>query len=557
MSACSQRQGLWQERSRTQPPQNAQDVGVILDGAQQEQVLNVLEKNPNARVRVLNSRHGLYEIYGVDSDSIKSQVDGTVEQNEFFELKAKRPHSKLFSVPAPGGLQVGDLPPCGASPTGGPTAVLSIEAPANLVNGGTIELGQTVKISATKSQAGATGANVPAGHLKTAIAVAFPDASPQGEQIKMTDSLEFKPDTMGLYTAVVVVQDDKNQCALDGIRFVVTSNRPYAGPNVTEAPIDLSKFKHLAAVNAQQAWNVSQGDGIVIAIVDSGVNYNHPELAPNMLVNDKEIPNNGIDDDKNGFVDDYIGYDFANQDPYPYDDDSHGTHVAGLAAGRQMGLARHAKILAVKAMTPVGGDIGTIAAAIRYAVDRGANIINMSLGAATPQAHPALVSAVEYAKSHGVLLVVAAGNGDEDGHGYDIDTNPVYPASLASDNMIGVAASSAGTDLTSYSNFGAKSVDVVAPGGMMPDDPMYSAAFENVQGAQFIGMTGTSMATPVVSGIAAQVMSLNRHLSIAQVREILINAGTPSPALKTVTVSGRHIDSLSAVDAVIKSNVLF
>src|SRR5262249_18824833 len=153
------------------------------------------------------------------------------------------------------------------------------------------------------------------------------------------------------------------------------------------------------------------------------------------------------------------------------------------AAGLQFGLAPHAKILPVKAMTPAGGDIGTIAAAIRYAVDRHANIINMSLGAATPKPHPALVSAMDYAKSKGVLVVVAAGNGDDKGIGYSIDPSPVFPASLNSDNMISVAASAEGEELSKYSNFGVKTVHVVAPGGDMPNDPMYSTAFENVRNA--------------------------------------------------------------------------
>lgn len=548
-AACSQNH-LIEQRKRTAAPTSDRDVGVILEGAGASQIEGVLARHPASSVRVLNARHGLYELYGITREQARAETGLRAENNYFFKIHSQQEKNevvKALSKPAPVGLKVGDLNACKAGNGSGPTATLASTKPNPQLNGGTIEIGQVVHLSAAASSS-----------PKTAIVIVGPPSTGGEETILNQSEAEFTPDALGLYTVVAVVQDSQDVCALDGLRFIVTANRPYKGPNAPVLSVDLKKFTHLAQVSAEEAWKVSQGENVLIAVIDTGVNYNHPALAPAIQLNDKEIPDNGIDDDGNGFQDDVLGYDFVNGDAYPYDDASHGSHVAGLAAGRPFGVAPKAKILPIKALSEVGGDIGTIAAAIRYAVDRGARIINMSLGGSMPIPHPALVSAVDYAESKGVLLVASAGNGDAaTGLGFSIDENPTYPASLKNSNMVAVASFDAENVLSTYSNFGKESVHVVAPGGLAPDDPMISAAFENPKDALFIGMIGTSMASPVVSGIAADVWSKNPSLSVDEVKKILIESGTEFPELEPVTISGRHINALKAVEAASSHLVLF
>ncbi len=355
-----------------------------------------------------------------------------------------------------------------------------------------------------------------------------------------------------------MVQDSRDLCAIDAVRFIVTANRPYAGPVTKPINVNLAQMKHLAAVNAQESWQVSNGEGVLIAVIDSGVNYNHPLLSTQIEINKNEIPGNKIDDDKNGRTDDVVGYDFVNDDAFPYDDEGHGSHVSGLAAGLKFGMASKAKILAIKALTGIGGDVGTLSAAIIYAVDRQAKIINMSLGAPAPMAHPALIRAMAYAESKGVMVVTAVGNGDpRTGIGYSIDEIPFFPAVLPNANILTVASFDTHNVLSPYSNFGQSNVDVVAPGGLMPQDPMFSATAENPRNSLFQGMSGTSMAAPLVSGMAAQIMSIHPHLTVAQIKDILIKSGDTKPELAGVTVSGKHINALKALDAANDRNVLF
>ncbi|MBX3023238.1 MAG: S8 family serine peptidase [Bdellovibrionales bacterium] len=547
--ACSQ-SDLLKERQRMHAPTATSDVGVILEGAEAAEVQALLARHPAAEVRLLNTEHGMYEVFGVSKDEAQTQTRGRALDNNFFELQSQRSNPwTTLSVAGPNGLKLGKLNACKGG-TGGPTAVLQALEPAKLM-GQTIDLGQSVKVSGAQSKSSK-------GPVRQAILVAGPGASVHRQTIVDESQFSFTPDALGVYQIYLVVQDDADLCAMDGARFLVTANRPYSGPAARELSFDLSKLSHLRQVSAEASWQSSQGDGLVIAVIDTGVNYNHPALASAIYVNQKEIAGNGQDDDHNGFADDVVGYDFVNSDAFPYDDDSHGTHVAGLAAGRPFGLAKKAQILPLKALTSIGGDIATISAAIRYATDRGAKIINMSLGAAAPMAHPSLIAAVDYAESKGALIVAAAGNGDPStGLGYSIDDIPTFPAALPNDNIVSVASFDAENVLSTYSNFGKIGVDVVAPGGLAPNDPMISAAYENPKNGLFMGMTGTSMAAPVVAGIAAQVWSLAPHLTAVEVKEILLQAGPAKSELKSVCTSGRHLNAAEAVDLALQKAALY
>lgn len=539
-------------RERTNAPIGKGDVGILVEDASEDEIAKILDQNPGAQVRVLNQTHGLYEIFGVELAEVASSTKGRAEKNEFFELIAPKTGG-LLSVPAPTGLEIRGLEPCkGGLPA--PVAVLNVTEPSRSLNGATIQLGSQVKLNSLASHAAAATPSV----LKTAFVVEAPAASPQGSKILLQNELEFTPDAMGVYSVAIVVQDPAGACAMDGAVFIVTANRPYDPASAKDLNVNTTKMRHLAAVQAEESWELSQGEGVTIAVIDSGVNYNHPALASQMAVNAGEIPGNGIDDDHDGFVDDVVGFDFVNNDGFPYDDMGHGSHVAGLAAAKPFGLAKRAKILAVKALTGIGGDVGTIAAALRYSVDRGAKIVNMSLGAPAPLPHPAIVAAMAYAESKGVLVVASAGNGDpQTGLGFSIDEIPFFPAGLPNANILSVASFDSGNVMSIYSNFGKKNVDVVAPGGDMPADPMYSCAYENPKQGLFEAMSGTSMAAPVVSGIAAQVLSAQPRLTVAELKDLLMKAGDSNPELAEVSGSGRHINAFKAVEAAYARNVLF
>lgn len=534
-------------QERKLAPTGKNDVGVLVETKDRADIEQILKNYPEAQVRNLNPQHGLYEIFGVTLEQAQQIAPAAnVSLNNFYEFKP-------FSLPGPAGLKVQGLKPCKAAQHF-PTAVLSLlepSGPASPVR--TVEVGQTLKLSSLRSKASLLAP----GALNTVFVMVPPTASSLGQQVSQAKEIELKPDALGSYNVFVVVQDSRDVCAIDGVNIIATANRPFQ-PSQQNLRIDISLLTHLQKVSAQESWAISQGEGVTIAVVDSGVNYNHPLIAPNILLNSRDADGDGKDSDNNGFADDHIGYDFVNSDGFPYDDDGHGSHVAGLAAAKQFGMAPKAKVLAIKAMTSIGGDAGSIAAAIAYATDRGARIINLSLGTIAPAPHPLIKKAVDYAESKGVLLVVAVGNGDpRSGLGMDLETQPVFPASLPNSNILTVAASSAGEVLAPYSNYGVESVDVVAPGGLAPSDPMISLSHEVPGRARLAAMSGTSMASPVVAGIAAQVLAYEPGLKASEIRQILIESGDEVPELKAVTVSGRHLNAKAALMRSRTTGVLF
>lgn len=320
-------------------------------------------------------------------------------------------------------------------------------------------------------------------------------------------------------------------------------------------------FSHLEQIDSLGSTYL--GEGVVIAVIDTGVYYNHPHLSPNIFTNPSErhgSQGNNRDDDNNGYRDDYAGWDFYNGDAYPIDDNGHGTHVAGLAASTYMGIAPKAKILPIKVLSSSGsGDLGTITAGILYAIDRGADVINLSLGggATTVITNEIrdLINSVKLANAKNTLVVAAAGNGGNDGVGDCNDEQPVYPANIQSDNMLTVASVDRYNQLTNYSNFGAGSVHVAAPGGDRYTGELYAPAIPNCQGScdqsnvPYVGMMGTSMATPVVSGLAAVIKGARPNLTPKQIKEIISNSGVYEASLNGVVQSSSVINVASAIDS--------
>ncbi|HEU4976077.1 MAG TPA: S8 family serine peptidase [Baekduia sp.] len=216
-------------------------------------------------------------------------------------------------------------------------------------------------------------------------------------------------------------------------------------------------------IGAPAAWDLATGTaGTVVAVIDSGVAYDHPDLAPNVWTNAAEIAGNGIDDDGNGKADDVQGWDFVDGDNTPWDLNDHGTHVAGTIAARGnngigiAGVAWTASIMPVRALDASGsGTDADIAQAMDYAADNGARVVNLSLGG--PGWSQAMSDAIT---GHpGTLFVVAAGNESSDD-----DTTPSYPCSYTAANVVCVAATDSRDALASFSNYGATSVDLAAPG---------------------------------------------------------------------------------------------
>ena len=224
-----------------------------------------------------------------------------------------------------------------------------------------------------------------------------------------------------------------------------------------------------ADIDAPEAWDITTGsEEVVVAVLDSGVYLDHPELNANIWVNSAEQNGtDGVDDDDNGYVDDIYGWDFWDNDATPEDYNNHGTHIAGTIAALGnnntgiTGVNWQAKIMALR----IGGLVGTIgeaAEAIIYAVDNGAHIINASWGGS--DFSQTEYDAIEYADDHGVILVAAAGNGEDGITGDDNDETPEYPASYNLPNIISVAATDQDDALAEFSNYGATSVHIAAPG---------------------------------------------------------------------------------------------
>jgi subtilisin family serine protease len=217
-----------------------------------------------------------------------------------------------------------------------------------------------------------------------------------------------------------------------------------------------------ADIDAPETWEIITGSTeVIIAVIDSGIDYNHPDLANHIWINPGEIPEDGLDNDGNGYPDDVLGWDFFDNDNDPIDSDDHGTHVAGTIAAignnssGVTGVCWTAKIMVLRFLNAFGwGNTADAVCAIEYANDKGAHIINNSWGGGGYS--QALKDAVDASSA---LVVCAAGN-----DGLNNDTTPYYPASCTSTNIVAVAATDQNDNRASFSNYGATSVDVAAPG---------------------------------------------------------------------------------------------
>ena len=333
---------------------------------------------------------------------------------------------------------------------------------------------------------------------------------------------------------------------------------------IADPPPDAVSGAAGADANVEPAWDLTQGSpDVVIAIIDTGVDITHPDLAPNVWVNPAEIAGNGIDDDGNGFVDDVNGWDFVDDDNLPVPGNPHGTHVAGIVAAKNndgvgvAGVCPACRIMPVRA----GDDKGrfsedAVLAAIHYAVDNGASIINMSFGG--PAWSALQRQAIQDAGDAGVLTVVSAGNEGANNDKLLVDRrtilSPDYPASYDLPTIVSVAASTDqdqygfatgcalstnSADRCFFTNFGHDSVDLAAPGvdilSTFPD-------------GEYETEDGTSMAAPFVTGAAGLIESLHPDYSPVDVKNALLNsAARPLDLAGGWTATSGRLDAAAAL----------
>jgi subtilisin family serine protease len=299
---------------------------------------------------------------------------------------------------------------------------------------------------------------------------------------------------------------------------------------------------------AAEAWtNGNVGSNTVyIGIIDEGYMYTHEDLAANAGTNTGEVPNNGIDDDKNGLIDDVYGWDFDGNNNTVFDgvDDDHGTHVAGTIGGvggngkGVAGVVWNVKLLSAKFLGINGGTTANAIKSVDYFTDlkqRGFNIVATNNSWGGGGFSQGLYDAIERANLQGILFVAAAGNATNNN-----DASPSYPASYLNANIITVASITNTGALSSFSNYGATSVDIGAPGsGIFSTVPVRSKG-KVVSG--YASYNGTSMATPHVTGAAALYASSNPGASVSAVKNAILSSAAPTTSLSNKCVTGARLN---------------
>lgn len=296
----------------------------------------------------------------------------------------------------------------------------------------------------------------------------------------------------------------------------------------------------MANIKAPAAWEITTGSQeTVVAIIDTGIDRNHPDLQCNLWTNPGELAGNGLDDDRNGYVDDVYGWDFAYGDNNPSDVNGHGTHTAGTvgACGNNglgvVGVNWQVKLVALKFLNDQGsGATSNAVLAVQYAQKEGIRVSNNSWGGGGYS--QSLYDAINAAKSVGHLFVAAAGNSNA-----NTDASPHYPSSYTLDNIISVASITSTDARSSFSNYGATSVDLGAPG---------SSILSTVPNSGYATYSGTSMATPHVAGAAAMLVGRHPMWTYGEIRDAILGTARPIAALSGITVTGGTLDLAAAVN---------
>ncbi|MGZ3788825.1 MAG: S8 family serine peptidase [Bacteriovorax sp.] len=333
--------------------------------------------------------------------------------------------------------------------------------------------------------------------------------------------------------------------------YIITLNKIMGGDEVA-APKDTNFKKQWGMkndgrngsvagedINVLRAWSITKGSrDVKIAVIDTGVDYTHPELKDQIDVNLAELNGKpGVDDDGNGFVDDVYGYNFSAKTADPQDGHGHGTHCAGVigAAHNGVGVAgvmANVKIVPIKFLSDEGsGETIDAISAIDYGIKRGVQVMSNSWGGGEKE--QSLEDAIKAAEAAGITFVAAAGNESADN-----DTTDSFPANYDVSNVISVGSFTSSGSKSSFSNYGVKSVHVTAPG---------SNILSTYKNGTYTTMSGTSMATPHVAGIVGLLLSQEPNLTPMQIRERLVNTSVKTSKLQSASQSGGRVDAFRAL----------
>lgn len=296
-----------------------------------------------------------------------------------------------------------------------------------------------------------------------------------------------------------------------------------------------------ADIDAPQAWSSQSGsDAVVIAVSDSGIDYDHIDLRDNIWTNPREIPGNFYDDDLNGYVDDVHGFDFYSRDGFPYDSAGHGTFVAGIIGAKGnngvgiAGVSWRCKIIPIRVLGPSGGANSDVAEGFNYARRMGAKIINASHGGGLDSV--TMQSAVNALESAGIILVTAAGNSGE-----NTDVVPFYPACYPNKNVLAVAYTDDRDALDSHSNYGTKYIDLAAPGVLI---------HSTSPGNSYTTSSGSSFAAPHVAGVAALLLARNPGWSAQQISDAILNSVDLRAGLAGRCTAGGRLNASRALNSI-------
>ncbi|MGH8021253.1 MAG: S8 family serine peptidase, partial [Opitutaceae bacterium] len=384
------------------------------------------------------------------------------------------------------------------------------------------------------------------------VVVGVPAGSGADEVVRRLRSAGFETRAAREGDAVVVVQlpEATLDAVPDALRALAAALPDVTvEPNFLQFPFQATPSDYHAAemwglenIEAPAAWTVSTGSAsVVVAVIDTGIDLTHPDLVSNIWINAAEMPGNGIDDDGNGFIDDVSGWNFAEGNTTAADADDHGTHVSGIIGaigGNDAGIAGinwSVRIIPLR----VGNrtfESGNTLNALRYVNtmrERGVKIVAVNASFGGGAFSMLFRDELAKARDHGVLFVAAAGNDNADN-----DATPVYPANYDLENIISVAAIRPGNELSAFSNRGASTVDLAAPG---------TGIRSTVRGGGYEFFNGTSMAAPHVAGAAALIAAVNPGMEPEAIRGRILASVDVIPALTNLVATDGKLNLRRAV----------
>ncbi len=326
-------------------------------------------------------------------------------------------------------------------------------------------------------------------------------------------------------------------------------NSYFNDPKVGSVWSFVSKEEHgISVYSAYQAYGDMQKEDVIVAVVDTGVDYNHEDLKASMWVNKDEIPGNGIDDDNNGYVDDVHGIDTLERvsgdaTGDPMDTHNHGTHVAGTIAAVQnngigiAGIASSAKIMAIRTVPNFGDETDVdVAESFLYAARNGARLINCSFGKRVNEGGTLVKDTIKFiGENYGVLVISSAGNDSQ-----NIDTHLKYPASFDNEHMLVIASSTNRGRFSYFSNYGPTNVDVAAPG---------SSIYSTIRNNRYASYSGTSMASPTTTGMAAELLAINPNLGPLELKKLIMDTVTPKTPMANSMMTSGVVDLKTAIES--------